>query len=491
MILRASRVREHRVFAALLGLGVVLRVLATVAYRPALLFSDSRVYLEMAEALVPRYDRLVGYPVVLRLLLEVGSLDLVPVVQHLLGLATAVLLYAALVRLGVRRWLAALGCAPVLLDAYVVQIEQMVMPEALFHVLLAGGLAALSWRRPPRLGAAAAGGVLFAAATLVRPLGQILVIPLLGFALLVGRGWSQRLRVAAVALLAFVLPLMAYAAWYAQVHGELRLTAQADVTWYGRVAPFVDCDRLDLPAHAEALCPRLPPAQRPGPGMYIHGQRSPLRRYEPPPGVSREEVLRDFARRAILAQPLTYAREVLSDFVWVFRWDRVNKPDSPAPVERWHFTLDYPEHVKDPEELLAPHTGTPPTVAVPLARLLRAYQLRVGYTPGPVLLLGLVAGLLAAAGVGRARRIGLQAACLLWTLVPAGLLAVPAAVFEFSWRYQLPGVVLYPAAAALGLTALSGQLSSAAMAASSGSVPISPAQRPATRPSASTSTKNG
>ena len=491
MITLASRVRRHWVFAALFAAGLVLRVLTTVAYRPALLFHDSVAYLQLAEALVPGSDRVIGYPLLLRVVLTVGDLGLVPLLQHLLGLATAVLLYAALLRLGVPRWLAALGTAPVLLDAYVLQIEQMVMPEALFHVLLAAALAVLSWRRPPHPTAVAAGGLLFAAATLVRPLAQILVIPLAGFALLAGRDWSQRLRLVAAGLVAFLLPLVVYAGWYAQVHGPLRLSAQADETWYGRVAPFVDCTRLDLPAHARTLCPRLPPEQRPGPGMYVHGGESPLRAYEPPPGVSRGQVLRDFARQAILAQPLTYARAVLSDVVWVFRWDKANKPDSPAPVERWHFTLDYPEHRPDIGDVVAAHSDTPPTVVLPLARFLRGYQLSVGFTRGPVLLLGLVAGLLGAAGVGRARRSRLQAACLLWTLVPACLLLVPAAVFEFSWRYQLPGVVLYPAAAALGLTALRGQPSSAAIAASSGSVPISPAQRPATAPSASTSTKNG
>jgi hypothetical protein len=91
-----------------------------------------------------------------------------------------------------------------------------------------------------------------------------------------------------------------------------------------------------------------------------------------------------------------------------------------------------------------------------LARFLRTYQLTIGYTRGTVVLGALIVGLLGAIGVGRAQRSGLQAACLMWTLVPAGLLLVPAAMFEFTWRYQLPGIVLLPVAGALGLTAMTG-----------------------------------
>jgi hypothetical protein len=89
------------------------------------------------------------------------------------------------------------------------------------------------------------------------------------------------------------------------------------------------------------------------------------------------------------------------------------------------------------------------------ARLLREYQLTVGYTPGPVLLAGLLVGVAAAAGLGRARRSGLRSACLLWVVVGAGLL-LSADVYLFSWRYLLPALVTLPPAGALGVTALLG-----------------------------------
>jgi hypothetical protein len=94
-------------------------------------------------------------------------------------------------------------------------------------------------------------------------------------------------------------------------------------------------------------------------------------------------------------------------------------------------------------------------VIEPVAVFLRGYQLSVGYVPGSVLGIAFVAGLVAAAGVGRARRSGLRAACLLPTLCGLGVL-LAADLFHFSWRYQLPALVLAPLGGALAFTALTG-----------------------------------
>lgn len=78
----------------------------------------------------------------------------------------------------------------------------------------------------------------------------------------------------------------------------------------------------------------------------------------------------------------------------------------------------------------------------------------LGYPPGPFLLGGLLLGFLAVAGVGRAGPSGMRTVCLLAAVVPAVMLLGAVSTAEFSWRSQLPGLVLWPAAAALGLTAL-------------------------------------
>ena len=69
------------------------------------------------------------------------------------------------------------------------------------------------------------------------------------------------------------------------------------------------------------------------------------------------------------------------------------------------------------------------------------YQLSVGYVPGSFLGIAFIAGLVAVAGVGRARRSGLPRPCSLPTLCGLSVL-LAADLFHFSWRYQLPALVL-------------------------------------------------
>ena len=87
-----------------------------------------------------------GYQALLRLLEPVGGLALVAAVQHVFGLAMAVALYAVLLRRGAPRWVATLAAAPVLLDAYQLQLEQTIMPDVLFETMIAAGLVVLLWR---------------------------------------------------------------------------------------------------------------------------------------------------------------------------------------------------------------------------------------------------------------------------------------------------------------------------------------------------------
>src|ERR1700723_3506397 len=68
----------------------------------------------------------------------------------LLVLAMAVALYLILRRRGVPRWLAAPATAPILLDAYQLQIEQSIMPDTAFEALIVAGLVCLLWKPRPR-----------------------------------------------------------------------------------------------------------------------------------------------------------------------------------------------------------------------------------------------------------------------------------------------------------------------------------------------------
>ena len=88
-----------------------------------------------------------------------------------------------------------------------------------------------------------------------------------------------------------------------------------------------------------------------------------------------------------------------------------------------------------------------------LASFLRTYQ-RFGYTPGPLLAACLIAALLGAVGIGRARQSGLRSAAFLFLSAALVVSLGAVAVSLFSWRYLLPELVLLPPAAAVGITAL-------------------------------------
>ena len=86
---------------------------------------------------------------------------------------------------------------------------------------------------------------------------------------------------------------------------------------------------------------------------------------------------------------------------------------------------------------------------------LRYYQLHGGYTPGPVFLFGLLAGIAGIFTFRRRRDSGPALACLLITGCAVAVL-LGADLYEFSWRYQLPALVTLPVAGAFGVTALAG-----------------------------------
>src|SRR4029079_13077792 len=114
------------------------------AYRRALLYSDAIKYLEGSVTTAPQ-----GYQALIRLLEPAGGLALIAAVQHVFGLAMAVALYAVLLRRGAPRWADTPAAAPVLLDAYQLQLEQTIMPDVLFETMIAAGIVVLLWRPGP------------------------------------------------------------------------------------------------------------------------------------------------------------------------------------------------------------------------------------------------------------------------------------------------------------------------------------------------------
>jgi hypothetical protein len=460
--------RQNWLACLLMAAGLVLRVLTQLAYRPALVYVDTLKYLYDA---YPGSDPL-GYKVPLKIILAFGDLGAVAAVQHLLGLAIAAVLYILLRRRGVNRWLAAIAMAPVLLDAYQLQMEQTIMPDVWFEAMLVAGLALLLWRPALTLPFVITGGLVLGASATMRQLAELLIFPLLLFVLVAGGGWRRMLTRSVALIAAFALPILLYCGVNYERTGHFWLArGQSSI---GRVAAAADCATLNVRPAVRQLCPS-PSQQALGPDYLEHSAKSPL--YAPlPPGEHRRILFGQLSSAIKRQQPLRVAAAILRDSVRLFALTR-DGVESVTPISRWQFQDSYPSY---PNWItlrqgtitvglqhafgafhyspLKPSYGGKARVSRPLAEFLRGYQLHGGYTPGPAYLLALLLGLAGSLLLIR-RRLSLRVrqaalACLLFTATAVLVVFAPD-VFEFSWRYELPAVVVLIPAGVFGLNALS------------------------------------
>jgi hypothetical protein len=444
-------VQTNWLFAIVLGLGTVGRLLAMIAYRPALLYIDSYAYIQNSNALDPQASDPLGYPIFLRFVLKHGTLLSVVAVQHLLGLGMGVCVYLILCRHRVPRTLAALASVPVLLDAYQWQIEQNVLSDSLFLALITAAMAVLAWQRRPSAKLAVAAGVLLGVAVTVRLVGEVTILPALLFvALAAGPNWRRRLTVCGALVVAFAIPVATYL-FYAHEFSKSSYSQPENdnALLYGRAATFADC--ATLPPVYKAICPPGTVAQREalGPDYFANSGPFPV-----PPDLENP-----FAEYVFKHQPADFAVAVSRDFLQLFispRQDTFGGTD----ITRWQFQTVYPPWSADSNqqalEIINSLGATNTTVNVGVAQVLADYQLGGGYTPGYVFAAFALAGLAGALGLTRAaRRSPLRLQALLWTSTGLAVLSL-ADLFEFSWRYQLPALVLLPAGGAFGLCALLG-----------------------------------
>jgi hypothetical protein len=449
--------RRHWPALVLLAAGLVLRVAAELAYRPALFFVDSVRYLYDAQGMDP-----VGYKAPLRALLFLGNFDTVAAVQHLLGLAMAVVIYLLLIRRGVNRWLAALAIAPVLLDAYQLQIEQMIMPDVWFEALIVAGLAILLWRPAAGWRRVIAAGVVLGTSATVAQVGEALILPAVIYLLAAGGGWRQAIGKAAAMCAAFALPIVAYCSGSYALTGDFFLSHSGVTSLYGRLAAAADCTTLKLPSDERGMCPTASQAAH-GPDWLEYNDGSPIRPYYSNlPRGEVDSLISDFNHRVLHQQPLAVAGAYGRDVVKLFALTRDGQQGD-TPISRWQFRTTYTYFPPWTSQAVvktatARFGGGAPAVWRPVASFLHSYQLGGGYTPGPLMLVFVVAGLFGSVVAVVRRRLEprtreLALACLL--LFGAGAFVMLVSDwFEFSWRYQLPALVTLVPAGVLGLSVL-------------------------------------
>jgi hypothetical protein len=471
--------RRHRVFALLLAAGLLLRVITQLGYQPALLFIDSKKYIygtELSTNDWGSYDP-IGYTLlVLRPVLIFGNLAMVALLQHLLGLGMAAALYVLMLRRGVTRWLAALAVAPVLLDAYQLNAEQTIMPDVLFEALVVAGLVLLLWQPRPTLALVILGGLALGTSAPVRQVGEALILPALVYVLAITRGWRRRVLHGTVLTFCFALPVVGYMGYSAVIlHYGFELSNMGDAYLYGRAAHAADCATLKIPADERPLCPT--PAQQATFGVdgLVNSPNSPGVLYSPADirlGVptSTLPLQRALAYSVIGQQPLRVIGDIARDSVKIFALTR-DTDEGDTPISRWQFQTSYPYYLRSitpygynsANNVFKATGGGQAHVYRPAAILLRDYQLHGGYTPGPVFLLALLAGI-AGTCTCRPRRArsdagsnGQGLACLL-IIGSAVAVLLGADLYEFSWRYQLPALVMLPIAGVLGATAVAGHI---------------------------------
>jgi hypothetical protein len=491
----ASAARRHWLLTLLLIAGVVLRVLTQIAYRPALFYIDSIKYLYGAYA----GNDPPGYQFFLKVFLYAGNLDMVAALQHVLGLGMGIALYALLLRRGSPRWLAALAVAPVLLDGYQLQMEQTVMPDVLFEVLVVAGLVLLLWRNKPGAWALAVAGLLLGLAPTLWQPGEILLIPVVIYAAIMASGWRARVGHAALIAVAFVVPILAVSARNEVVLHRFSMAPNAGSTIYGRMAFAADCSTLKLSPLERPLCVPRAEALKWGPDNLDHATYSPLKHLALPPGMSERSEVNKFTKAVVEQQPLRVIGSVLSDAIKLFEVHRVTSAGD-TPIWRWQFQTGYPQYapyvtIKNGELQFAYQNylqqvvvlgnglnfgGGPPKVITPVAKFLRAYQLDGGYTPGPLLLFTLITGLIGSLFLLVRRKYldergweTARACCLL--LASGVLILLLSDTFEFSWRYQLPALITLPPAGALGITVIIGFFAQRRRARSGAAQPVTPA----------------
>jgi hypothetical protein len=436
---------RHWAVAVVLFAGLVVRVLVVIAYNPIFWFTDTHGYLKAAQLGRPGAARPFGYSAFLWLWghLHLSHRETV-VVQHVLVLVLAGLIYAFLVHRGVTRWIAALAVAPLALSPLLVNIEHHLLSDPLFIALYAGAALLLAWwNDKPPLWACGLAGLLAAAAALTRQVGMVMIVVMLAYMFLRRFGWRRVGLFVAV----FAVPLLAYLFWMHETYGVYAFTTWRGKHLYARVAPIAQCQKLgQLTAQERQLCDNRPLGERPGPEGYLWvGSKAPARSLP-------DKVDLAFARKVITHQPVDYARMVATDISHVFYLGQKQRPGEPC-VAYWAYPGPRPGGCRTDAvgtKIWAEH---PFRVNVTVANGLRKYA-HLDYLAGPFFLACILLVAFTALWHPRSGDWRLRLDALFLCVLGMGVTVAAIATANFSYRYT---VVLYctlAPAAALALTHL-------------------------------------
>jgi hypothetical protein len=429
-----------------------------VGYVPAILYyPDEHSYVHAAAGnLFSNPFRPAGYALFLRLVhFFSGNLVVTIAVQHVVGMASAVLAYAIARRVGAGRWFALIAAAIIVLSGDQLYLEHILLSDGLFVTVLlltcycalrtrAAGVLTRPWRPP--LWALAAGAVAGALVT-VRTIGLAVAGVLVVWLLVAGgAGWRRRLAAGGLAALVCTALVLGYAFAQQSATGVFGLTRFGGWPLYGRAAPFADCSRFTPPAGTAGLCQDTPASNRPGPQFYIWHSTSPAHRLfgRPPMGSAKVGA---FALTAILAQPGDYLFAVARDLARYV--DPSIEPQSTWGVRPGGLSLNERQPLTQAVNLRVIRTYYGPVTVRVRSGIVNRLTTWQGIVRTHAWMIGL-AVLLAAVGMfytpDRDTRAGLG--LLLGSAL--AILVVSAMVAGYSYRYELPPAALLMVAGARG-----------------------------------------
>lgn len=329
-----------KVLLALLVIGLALRVVAELSWWPVTttLGDGYETY-----ASNPFQDQLhpAGYSAIIALIGGITRQVAAPVIlQHLTGIASALLLWAATRRVTRSEWAGLLPAAVVLLDPDFIFLEHSIMSESWFLLAISAGIYASVraldepepyWRWPLVAGATLSVAVTIRTAALPLVAVAVLATVLYQPRSAPDRRASMRSGLAVLAgSLAILLPFATANAIFGRGFG---FSASPGWYLYARAAQFANCDRFTPPDGTRILCQAQPANQRPGTRFYLFSPTSPAVRYFGPIG-EHDGQLGDWARRAIFAQPGDYASSVWDNLrgYWL---PGLRPASSTLPIDPW------------------------------------------------------------------------------------------------------------------------------------------------------------
>jgi hypothetical protein len=464
--LRAAAQR-NKLFTIALAAGALVRLIAVAGFPGALWFGgDSYVYIGAALRPQPNLSKTTGYSLFLRLLLPFHSLTLVAIVQHLMGLSNAVIIYWLLRRNGVSKKWSTVATLPVLLDGFIIEDEHMIMTETVFTFCIMVALLLVMRARRMSWWTAVIAGLLIGYAAIVRTEGLIFLAVFPLFALV--RGWRvygwRKVRgwVAAIVLgLGCLTPVLSYAFWFQSYSGSFGMTQSTGYFLWGRVSSFADCSVIKPTGAEAAVCPKEPIKHRSAPGNFIwHAPEVHQDLAGGPVSPANDKLLTSFAIHAIEAQPLGYAKAIAHGLVLSVEPTRKDYPGAgtvyfyyfhrhpfplPSPAQHGPWIKGgYPD-----QDWVTYGHAKPGVVVEPFATFVVGYQ-RVFYTWGPLFGVIMIVGL---GGVARFRRpvrewrLSRSEFPLRWAprgtsmfpwVVAVVMLVTPVALADFDYRYLLP-----------------------------------------------------